>query len=321
MLKIAVIGAGYWGKKIIEKLEKNDHLFNIACVCDITKKRVQPYKKKYATLNDYKDLLKIKNLNAVIISTNPHTHFNLALFFLQNNINVFVEKPITIKHKELKILINIAKKNKKILYEDLIYLHDEKIHLLKKESAKEKIGEPLIYYSNRSNLGAFQKKADVMDDLISHELSILSYLFNKLPVKIYSIGIRTIKKLPNSICLITMKYKNGMTAHLNLCWHSPVKLRDIHITGRKKMIIFDGLDNISPIKIHDKSFSYTNKLFNYRIGKMTIPNLQSNKDALESSVRAFFDLIKSGKNKMKYLNYMINISKLRSRIRTVTNNF
>ena len=51
MLKIAVIGAGYWGEKIIEKLEKNDHLFNIACICDITKKRVEPYKKKYATLN------------------------------------------------------------------------------------------------------------------------------------------------------------------------------------------------------------------------------------------------------------------------------
>ena len=46
--------------------------------------------------------------------TPAKSHFKIAKYFLENNINVFIEKPITLGVKSYKILEKISNKNKNI---------------------------------------------------------------------------------------------------------------------------------------------------------------------------------------------------------------
>ena len=108
MLKIGIIGCGYWGSKILSKLKFLNDSFEIKFICDSDLKKLYSKRKTYRIIKKYRDGLKFGELDAVFVCTNPISHFKIANFFLDNNVNVFVEKPICSDIKEFNILKNKA---------------------------------------------------------------------------------------------------------------------------------------------------------------------------------------------------------------------
>jgi hypothetical protein len=89
------------------------------------------------------------------------------------------------------------------------------------------------FYSNRSNLGKFQKDASVIEDLMIHDIYMVDRFIGELPSSVYAIGNlhQGIDTFSSGSSVLV--YKNGFTAFLNASWLSPIKVREVRVTGSK----------------------------------------------------------------------------------------
>jgi len=130
---VGLIGIGNWGKILKDKLSANSNLIFFA-----------NSKTKYEK--------KLKNIDWIFVATPDRTHFKLVKKFLLKKINVFCEKPLTLKSKQSIELFKIAKKNKVKLYVDDIQIFLKKKIILKKKNyilrKKKGLGK-VEYFLNR----------------------------------------------------------------------------------------------------------------------------------------------------------------------------
>ena len=92
---------------------------DIVAVCDVDKNvRDQAraaFGSRPSSHEDYRDLLKKKNVDAVIIGTPDHWHVKMAADALRAGKHVYVEKPITLTVDEGKFLRKVVKETGKVL--------------------------------------------------------------------------------------------------------------------------------------------------------------------------------------------------------------
>ncbi len=97
MIKIGVIGYGYWGPNVVRNFCNQENV-QVTSVCDKDLSRLKPVKKMYPAIdlvNDYHDIIDSKEIDAIAIVTPVSTHYDLAEKSLRNGKHVFVEKPFT----------------------------------------------------------------------------------------------------------------------------------------------------------------------------------------------------------------------------------
>jgi predicted dehydrogenase len=98
------------------------------------------------------------------------------------------------------------------------------------------------------------------------------------------------------VAFITVYFPNGIIAHINVNWLSPVKVRTTLIGGEKKMLVWNDLEADEKVKIYDKGVEITNRegmynlLVNYRSGDMWAPQLEQ-VEALRLELGYFVDCI------------------------------
>ena len=92
-IRVGVVGLGYLGKFHLEKYQSNNNV-NVTSVVDIDKKNLDFIKSGELFKTDsFKKI--IKKVDAVSIVTPTVTHYKIAKFFLENNVSVLLEKPMT----------------------------------------------------------------------------------------------------------------------------------------------------------------------------------------------------------------------------------
>jgi UDP-2-acetamido-3-amino-2,3-dideoxy-glucuronate N-acetyltransferase len=99
-MKIAVIGAGYWGKNLVRNFSE---LGVLDIVCDTGLDRLKDVRDKYPkvrTTASTGDVIMDKSIDGVVISTPAETHYRIAKECLLAGKNVFVEKPIALSVTE-----------------------------------------------------------------------------------------------------------------------------------------------------------------------------------------------------------------------------
>jgi predicted dehydrogenase len=95
-VKVALIGVGPWGRELLTHLGRVQAL-SLVAVCDSYPpflKRAQEAAPKAQALADYKAVLALPDVEAVIIATPTHTHKDIALAALQAGKHVYCEAPL-----------------------------------------------------------------------------------------------------------------------------------------------------------------------------------------------------------------------------------
>ena len=111
-INISIIGTGLMGLQHIKAIAKS-HKANLHSIVDISKNANSLSKKYKVTLySNVEELLKSKNLDAVIVATPNQLHETHTVSFLKNKIPVLLEKPISDNIKSANKIINSSKKNK-----------------------------------------------------------------------------------------------------------------------------------------------------------------------------------------------------------------
>ena len=295
-IKIGIIGLGYWGPNLLRNFQSSKHCY-VTYVCDKNKKILDNIKKNnplISTTTNYKELIKNSKVDAVVISTPIKTHYEISLDCIKNGKHIFVEKPLSDSIKKAREIVIKAKRKKLTLFVDHTFIYTDSIIKIKKLLEKKAIGKLLYYDSTRINLGLFQDDANVLWDLAVHDISILLYLMNSMPISVSATGHSHIKNKPENIGFITLKFKNNFVAHINVNWLSPVKIRQTLIGGSKKMIVYNDIEPSEKIKIYDKGITENwerKKLFiSYRTGDSVIPHLD-NSEALSRASDHFIHCI------------------------------
>lgn len=299
MVKIAVVGCGYWGPNLVRNFSKINQC-KAASVCDFDKERLAHIKSLYPDIEvttQYKDILNNPYINAVCIATPVSTHFDLAMQAFAEGKHVFIEKPISDSSRSAALLIETAKRKGLVLMVGHTFLFHPAVEKIREIVARKELGK--IYYISmeRLNLGLFQKDINVVWDLGPHDISILKYITNKKPLAISAFGKANIYKPIEDMALINMKLQGGIIAHMRLSWLDPHKVRRIIIVGSKKMLVYDDIKQQDKITLYDKGVSvpkyydtFEDFRFSYKYGDVTMP-LIDNTEPLQLECRHFVDCI------------------------------
>ncbi|QQR60055.1 MAG: Gfo/Idh/MocA family oxidoreductase [Candidatus Melainabacteria bacterium] len=302
-INVAVIGCGYWGPNLIRNFYENPEV-EVSYVCDLMPEKLAKLARRYPTIkltNSYDEVLKDSKVNAVVIVTPVFTHFKLAKEALLAGKHVLVEKPMCSTSAECHELVALAEEKGLTLMVDHTFVYHGAVRKIKSEIDKGDFGDVVYFDSTRINLGLHQNDVNVVWDLAPHDLATMDYLINSNPVSVHATGASHIGNGIEDIAYLSLTLENGVIAHLNVSWLSPVKIRRILIGGTRKMVVYDDLDPAEKIKIYDKGIKSEEpqtsegrheRLIQYRIGDMRAPVFDMT-EALKAEVEHFVDCIKN----------------------------
>ncbi len=282
-IKVGVIGYGYWGPNIVRNFFATPDC-TVRMVADGRPERLNLLAKTFPSIQgvkDAEDIIGSKEVDAIVIATPVHTHFELAKRSLLQGKHVLIEKPMTSSVREADELIELATKKGLTLMADHTFLYTGAVQKMKEIIQTEVIGTPLYFDSSRINLGLFQPDINVLWDLAPHDISILTYLITEIPESINATGISHTGNKIENIAYLTVNYNSNFIAHFVCSWSSPVKVRQTLIGGDKKMILYNDLEPSEKVRVYDTGYNHkteedrTRIMVDYRTGDVYIPKLSS----------------------------------------------
>ncbi len=300
MIKIGVIGYGYWGPNIVRNFNRLKTA-RVVAVSDLNSKALSRVNEIYPAIKvttNADELITSADVDVVAIITPVSTHFELAKKALQNGKHIFVEKPFTRTSAQAEELIELADKKKLLIMVDHTFLFTGAVRKIKQLIDDNTLGNLYYYDSMRINLGLIQHDINVIWDLAPHDLSIMDYLIKDKPVAIGASGKGHVNNRED-IAYINVQFANNIIAHFNVNWLSPVKIRMTLIGGEKKMLVWNDLSADEKIRIYDKGIEVSNRegiydmLVSYRTGDMWAPKVDQ-LEALQMETEYFIQCIKNG---------------------------
>jgi len=298
MIRIGVIGYGYWGPNIVRNFHTHDSS-HVVRVCDRNPQCAERLRKVFPSIPfsaDENDILKSPDIDLVAVVAPVRTHYELAKRALENGKHIFVEKPFTCSVAQAEELIELAdRKNLKIMV-DHTFLFTGAVRKIKELIDKKELGDLYYYDSLRVNLGLFQHDVNVIWDLAPHDLSIMDHVIGQKPEAVVATGEKHLNGVED-VAFITVYFPKHIIAHVNVNWLSPVKVRTTLIGGEKKMLVWNDLEADEKIKIYDKGVSMSANpsnlhqlLVSYRSGDMHAPKLEQI-EALRAETAYFLQCI------------------------------
>ncbi len=186
MLNIVVIGYGSWGKWHAEKVANNPSV-NLYAIVDIDTVSLENARKKYPDTGIYDShrKLPLHNIHGVVIATPATTHFELVSFFLDKNTHVFCEKPLCSTFEETK------KIGEHLSYNLVLQIgYSERFHFIWNTLKKDLSHTGGPYSINFDRLAPFTDRntdVGVVEDLMTHDLDLLLFLFPDLSIQEVSV--------------------------------------------------------------------------------------------------------------------------------------
>ncbi|MFO1204706.1 MAG: Gfo/Idh/MocA family oxidoreductase [Burkholderiales bacterium] len=302
MIKIGIIGYGYWGPNLVRNFAETTGA-EVAAVADLDTAKLDLVRKRFPavkTTTNFQDLLADTSIDAIAVATPVSTHFEIGMAALRAGKHLWLEKPMAETSYQAHKLVDEAERRRRVLIVDHTFIYTGAVRKMAEIIKSGDLGRVYYYDSIRVNLGLFQRDVSVISDLAVHDFSILDYLLGEHPVAVSASGINHFPGTPENLAYITLFYNSGTIAHANVSWLAPVKVRQILIGGSKKMITYDDLEPSEKIKVYDKGVSFTDDpqqiqemRVGYRTGDMWAPKLAVT-EALRVEGEHFVDCIEHG---------------------------
>jgi len=300
MVSFGVIGCGHWGPNHIRIFSQISGAA-VAMCSDLDDARLLSIKAQYPeiqTTKDYKEIFSSAKINAVCIATPTATHFDLVKEALQAGKHVLCEKPLSLKASECLELKKLADAKGKILAVGHVFLFNEGIRRLKEYVMSGELGGVHYAHSERTNLGPFRYDVNALWDLAPHDLAIFNYLFDATPVSVSARGQKCLKTSLEDLAFATLEYPKNILVNVHVSWLDPRKVRQITIVGDQKMVVWDDLDNLGPIKLYDKHVEKTQVFYQTygefqllsKEGSITIPKVVA-REPLKTQNQYFIECI------------------------------
>ena len=284
MLKVGVIGVGYWGPNLIRNFVANKNTDMSRC-CDLRRERLDYITSLYPTIKvteSCEEIVNSPDIDIIAICTPVFTHYEIAKKALEAGKHVLIEKPMTSTSAEGEELLEIAQKKGLHIFVDHTFVFTGAVKKIKDLISEGEIGDLYYFDSTRVNLGLFQHDVNVLWDLAPHDISIMHFLLNQNPEAVVATGADHLGGGIENVAYLTVYFPNNLLAHINTNWLSPVKIRQTLIAGSKKMVVWDDNQPSEKVRVYDKGIEVIktadevyNMLIQYRTGDMFCPKIDA----------------------------------------------
>lgn len=290
--KVAVVGAGYWGKNLIRNFYE---LGALTAICDSNDLLRANYREKYPEIHfvrSYKEILADHSINAVVLSTPAVTHCELAKQALAEGKHVLVEKPLALTVDEGQEVVSLAEEKEKVLMVGHILQYHSTVVKLKSLIDAGELGKIQYIYSNRLSIGKIRTEENILWSFAPHDISVILMLLGEMPETIYATGGNYLQEQITDVTMTTMDFPSGVKAHIFVSWLHPFKEQKLVIVGDKKMAVFDDVSK-------EKLFLYPHKIeWLHRIPVASKAEVElvpiEMTEPLKAECRHFLDCIENG---------------------------
>lgn len=244
-VNVAVIGCGFIGETA--------HIPNLLTIpeaklttlCDIDRKKVNEFGAKFNVsdrCNDFRDIPKKKEIDAVVICTPTPTHAEIALVAAEAGKHVFVEKPMSMSSSEDDIIIKAAEKNgvKLMVGYQMRFLPN---HQKAKEiMSKGELGD-VLYAEAHSETLTIKPSDGILVDYGIHFIDLLSWYFDNARIASVAALLHSSGDCETETeAALILKFTNGLIGRIGVFWLPKYQSweavdRYIKILGTKGKII------------------------------------------------------------------------------------
>src|SRR5438034_463337 len=297
-LRVAVIGAGYWGPNLVRNLNEAPGAEPVA-VADLSQERLDTVHKRFPavrTTTDHTELFNDKNIDAVCIATPVKTHRKLAEQALAAGKHVFVEKPLAPTIQDAEAIVRASEKAGRTLMVGHTFVYNPAVVAVRGLIETGELGRINYVDSQRVNLGLHQFDINVLWDLGPHDVSITLYWLDEEPEWVQSVGACYTQSDIEDVVFLTMGFPSGAVAHAHLSWLAPSKLRSMVVIGSHRMAVYDDVQSIEKVKIYDHGvteLSSEELRRSYRSGDIRSPHIAGT-EALQMEMRHFIECVNTG---------------------------
>jgi UDP-2-acetamido-3-amino-2,3-dideoxy-glucuronate N-acetyltransferase len=241
-VKVAVIGAGYWGKNLIRNF---DSLGALGAICDSDKETLNEFASLYPkvdTIDDYHTLLNDPSFESIAIASPAETHYRMVKAFLLADKHVFVEKPLAL-HEEEGIELNelAVERNRVLMVGHLLQYHPAVVKLKQLVSEGE-LGKIQYIYSNRLNLGKIRREENILWSFAPHDISVILSMAGEIPDRVTSVAANYLRQQVADVTLSSLSFPTGIRAHIFVSWLHPYKEQRLVVVGDRKMALFNDVE-------------------------------------------------------------------------------
>lgn len=302
MIRIGIIGVGYWGPNLVRCFEESSEC-EVVYVCDRDTKKLEHICARFPNViatTDDSEVLRRDRVDAVVIATPTKTHYRLAKRALESGLHTFVEKPLATRSDECTDLIACAEANGVVLFVGHVFLYSAAVAKLKEIVSSGELGD--IYYisSSRLNLGPVRHDVNALWDLAPHDTSIILELMGRSPVSVSCSGLAYLDRRIHDVCNMTMQFPDNRIGIVHVSWLDPRKRRVMTVVGSNKMAVYDDIEPIEKIRVYDtgihaatEASSFGEFLYSYRYGDIYSPRINEG-EPLKVEIRAFVDSVVHG---------------------------
>jgi len=225
-----LVGAGYWGSKVLQSLER----FGVhAKIIDI---------KNGQTIQD------IDTQDAVMLATPLWEHYEQAKYLIQRGHDVYIEKPMAESAPKIAELAGLVTGDQIIMAGHIFVLHPQ-MQEIKSLIAQGSIGTLQHVSSRRLNWGIYQTRTDPLLSLAVHDVSIVqqvcqtrmtvdfargwNYSNNTQPDRVYFTGTA-----------------GDVTYDIDVSWYWPVRTRETVFIGTTGQLTWNQDSNTITVTAH-----------------------------------------------------------------------
>ena len=291
--RVGQAGLGEWGRNLARNFAD---LADLAWLSDPAQGKREEFESRYPQARwagSFEEMLEDPELDAVVVATPVPTHYELARQALLADKHVFVEKPPAMTTAEIDELVALAAERDRVLMPGHLLLYHPAVRKLKELVDGGELGEVLMVYGNRQNLGVIRKHENALWSLGVHDLSVILHLLDEDPSEAVAHGQSLLKTGVEDVVFCYLRFPSGKIAHMHLSWLDPHKMRKMTVVGTEKMVVFDDMELERKVTVYEKSPwkpADTYGEWQTRTGDIHVPKIATD-EPLKLECREFLRLV------------------------------
>ena len=307
-IEVGVVGCGYWGPNLVRNLRQTPDC-ELRVLCDLNETRLNHLARLYPEVTAtrrFEDLLEDDSLDAVVIATPVRFHYEMAKAALNTGKHVFIEKPIARTEAEAQELVSLAESNGLVLMVGHTFLFSPAVRRMKEIIDAGDIGQVQYISARRLNLGLFQKDINVAWDLAPHDISILLYLLEEMPLSVSCQGSSHVTPGIEDVTMMYLSFRKNRCAFIHNSWLDPKKVRQMTVVGSRRMIVYDDTEPLEKLKIYDARVevpphydTFAEFTYSYHYGDAYVPYIKQD-EPLKLECAEFLQSIREGRKPLAH---------------------
>jgi len=253
---VAVLGVGYWGKKIVDEYS-NIPGVKVKAVSDQMDKNLEFCRDRYGVADlqhDYREVLEDPGIVAVNVCLPNVLHYQAAKDALEAGKHVLVEKPLALDSRECRALVDLAEESNLTLSVGHIYRFNNAMNEARRLMKENFFGKAFMMHLTWLNLEPAYPDRDVIVDLAPHTFDITNFIFDAWPVKVSCTGKAYRRKEMEETAYISSEMPSGAIAHATISWLAPRKVRQVEIIGEKRSMLIDAVSQDTTV--YESGYTY-----------------------------------------------------------------